>query len=142
MNRPFDDQTQPRIRLEAEAIRLIFERIDSTQWDQVSSEMALIEVEATPDPERRESARLLLPELEDLLKLDEALVERAEKLQSLGFQPADAVHLAAAERLKADVLLSCDDRFCRRAVRHRQELHVSVANPLDWLRGIANGTDS
>ena len=36
LNRPFDDQTQARIRLEAEAVLLILEQFDDGAWQQVS----------------------------------------------------------------------------------------------------------
>jgi len=37
-NRPFDDQTQERIKLETEAILLILKRFELGQWQWVSSE--------------------------------------------------------------------------------------------------------
>ena len=39
-------------------------------------------------------------------------------------------------------LLSCDDRLCRLARRHRRLLNVEVVNPLDWLKGIGDDLDS
>jgi hypothetical protein len=54
LNRPFDDQTQPRIRLESEAILLILQRIDSGDWQHVASEMTILEIEAIEDRNRRE----------------------------------------------------------------------------------------
>jgi hypothetical protein len=57
LNRPFDDQSQVRIRLEAEAIVLILERLDVGVWRQVSSEIAVIEIDAIADEERRVNVR-------------------------------------------------------------------------------------
>lgn len=37
LNRPFDDQTQQRIRLEAVAVQLIFEEVDSGKISQIAS---------------------------------------------------------------------------------------------------------
>jgi predicted nucleic acid-binding protein len=141
LNRPFDDQSQARIRLETEAISVILERVDSGQWTQVSSEVALLEIDAIADGDRRARVRLLLPEEKDILKLTAATFQRAAALQRLGFKPADALHVAAAEEAGADVLLSCDDRLCRRARRHRQKLRVQVANPLDWLREMGDAAN-
>lgn len=53
LNRPFDDQGQTRVHLEAEAVTMILERCDQGNWQQVSSEMAKIEIEAIPNAERR-----------------------------------------------------------------------------------------
>ncbi len=63
LNRPFDDQNQARIRIETAAVTVIFERIDAGLWRQVSSEMALIEIEATTDADRRNRVRLPCPNL-------------------------------------------------------------------------------
>ena len=134
LNRPFDDQNQARIRIETTAVTVVFERIDAGPWQQVSSEMAVIEIDAITDTDRHTRVRMLLPQSESIMKLTDATFQRAAELEGLGFKPADAVHVAAAERAKADVLLSCDDRFCRPAKRRRRDLQVNVANPVDWLK--------
>jgi len=136
LNRPFDDQHQARIRIESTAVTLIFERMDAGVWRQVSSEMAIIEIDAIPDADRRNRVRMLLPESESIMKLKKATFDRAKELELLGFKPADAVHVAAAERAKADLLLSCDDRLCRLAKRRQNELQVRIMNPVDWLKEI------
>jgi predicted nucleic acid-binding protein len=133
LNRPFDDQEQARIRLEASAVGMILERVDEGRWTHVSSEMARMEIDANPDPARRARARLLLPESRNIVMLTPATFARARALQSLGFKPADAVHVAAAEEAGANVLLSCDDRFCRTGRRRAKELRVRIENPLAWL---------
>jgi predicted nucleic acid-binding protein len=141
LNRPFDDQSQLRIRLEAEAITLILEQCDRDEWTQVSSEIAQIEIDAMPNDERRRRVQALLPKKPALLKLSQDMRERAATLQKLGIKAADALHVAAAEKLGADALLSCDDRLCRLARRQRRQLKVQVVNPLDWLKEIGHGAN-
>jgi hypothetical protein len=53
------------------------------------------------------------------MRLTPATFARAAELERLGFQPADALHVAAAEALGADVLLSCEDRPLREQVQRR-----------------------
>jgi len=48
LNRPFGDQTQERIRLEAEAVMLILNRCQNTQWQILGSEVIDDELEQTP----------------------------------------------------------------------------------------------
>jgi predicted nucleic acid-binding protein len=139
LNRPFDDQSQSRIRLEAEAVRLILARCDDGAWEHVSSEMATLEIDAMPDRERRARVRLLLPEANGILKLTRAEWSRGAILEGLGFKPADAVHVAAAEQAKADVLLSCDDRLCKLAKRSNLQIQIRVVNPVDWLKEVGDG---
>jgi predicted nucleic acid-binding protein len=142
LNRPFDDQEQARIRLEAAAVGMILERVDEGQWIHVSSEMARIEVDANPDRKRRARVHLLLPEPENIVMLTRAIFTRGAALGLLGFKPADALHVASAEEAAADVLLSCDDRFCRTAHRQAKRLRIRVENPLAWLDEVEHGTDS
>jgi predicted nucleic acid-binding protein len=142
LNRPFDDQHQPRIRLEAEVVLLILERVDSGLYRHVSSQIAEIEVAAMQDPERRRRVAALLPARAGRIRLTPALFVRAAELERLGFKPADALHVAAAESLRADVLLSCDDRLCRRAVARRARLGVAVANPLAWMKEVSDAPDA
>jgi predicted nucleic acid-binding protein len=137
LNRPFDDQTQLRIRVEAEAVRLIIEKCESGEWQQVISEMVKVEIDAISDDDRRERVRLLLPD-EDPLPLSEDVYDRAKEIQAMGVKPADAVHVAAAELLQADVFLTCDDRLCKKGIRRQSEIKVRIANPLDWLKEVAD----
>jgi predicted nucleic acid-binding protein len=134
------DQTQARIRLESEAVTLIFERIDSGSWTHVSSEMAEREIAAMSDAERRKRVRALLPK--PLSELTESIWARAAELQALGLKPADAVHVSAAEEARADVFLTCDDRLLGACRRSAKKLNVIVANPLEWLKELDDAEDA
>ena len=142
LNRPFDDQSRPRIRAETEAITRILEECEEKNWQQVSSEIAKVEIAANPNRLKRSRVRKLLPTASAILKVDDSHLDRADALEVLGFKPADALHIASAESLHVDVLLTCDDRMCRLAQRCRNLLHVKVANPVDWLKEIGYETDS
>ncbi len=138
LNRPFDDQNQVRIRTEAEAVAVIFERLDAGEWEQVSSEIAKIEINAIADKKRRVRVRQLLPSKKSVLKLTPEIRDRAAELETFGFKAADALHVAASEQAGVDVFLSCDDRLCRLAKRQKLQLKVEVANPVDWLKEFEN----
>jgi predicted nucleic acid-binding protein len=58
---------------------------------------------------------------------------RAAECAGLGFKAADALHVAAAEALRAGVLLTCDDRMLKAGVRTAKRLQVVIATPLTWL---------
>jgi predicted nucleic acid-binding protein len=85
---------------------------------------------------------MLLPEEGSILNLTAVVFARAADLRRLGFKPADALHVAAAEEAGADVLLSCDDRLCRLGKRHRRKLQVIVSNPLEWLKEQGDAPDA
>lgn len=142
LNRPFDDQSQLRIRLESEAITLIIERVDRGEWSEVSSEIAVLEIRAISDAERRERVKALLPEKRNIHKLTETTFPRASALMKFGFKPADALHVAAAEQACADIFLSCDDQLCKLGKRHRNQLNVRVVNPLEWIKEIEDASNA
>jgi len=76
---------------------------------------------------------LLLPAT-DTIPLDSQVIQRAKELEALGYGAFDALHLSAAEAGNADVLLTTDDRFIKRAARAAGSPRVRVLNPVEWLR--------
>ena len=133
MNRPYDDQSQERIRLESESIRLILERIASGEWSWVGSEAMVDEVGQTPDPGRRARVSTSMQLIGTIIETGDATTDRARSLMALGFRAFDALHLASAELGSADVFLTTDDRLLRTARRVGETLLVRVENPLSWL---------
>jgi predicted nucleic acid-binding protein len=140
--RPDDDQQQARIRLETEAIAIILEGCERGRWVQLASDMTVIEINASEDAERHRRALALLPDAAEIAPLDDAIWARAKDCQTMGFKSADAVHIAAAEAMDADVLLTCDDRMLKRGARYRSRLHVVITNPLSWLEEYDNDTNA
>ncbi len=137
LNRPFDDQTQDRIRLEAEAVLLILAHSERGDWRWVGSEVLDFEIHQIPDPERRHRVQLLLQHTTATVALDSDVVQRGTELEALGFGAYDALHLACAEQAGVEVFLSTDDRLLRRARRLGEQLQVRVENPLSWMKEIS-----
>jgi predicted nucleic acid-binding protein len=133
LNRPFDDQSQERIRLESEAVLAILARIEKGEWDWVGSDVLMDEIEQMPDTQKLSRARLLTNFIRQNIEIGEKEEQRAKELQSEGFQLFDALHLACAESAKADVFLSTDDRLLKLAKRISKQLHIRVENPLLWV---------
>lgn len=136
LNRPFDDQTQERIRLEAEAILAILSRIEKGDWDWIGSEVLTDEIEQTPDTQKLSRAKLLSGFIQEDIGIGEKEVRRAKELQKDGFQLFDALHIACAESAKADVFLSTDDRLLKLAKKMSKRLKVRVVNPLVWVEEV------
>lgn len=136
LNRPFDDQRQDRIRLEAESVVLILSHIQAGDWQWISSEAMDFEIEQAPDSERKERVQLLLAQAERTILVEQAQEIRVHQLEALGFHAFDALHLACAESGKVDVFLTTDDRLLRLAVRQANQLRMKVQNPLTWLREV------
>lgn len=134
LNRPFDDQTQDRIRLETEAVVLILGRIGADDWQWLTSSAVTAEIKQTPDPRRRQRMLILLDKAGESARVTDEAATRARKLAEFGFDPFDALHLAMAEQARADIFLTVDDRLIRLANRLEDEVKVTVKNPLAWIR--------
>ena len=132
LNRPFDDQSQNRVRLEAEAVLSILELAESSELEIIGSDIIDDELSQMPDSERREKVELLLALASSQIALTSAIEQRAAELQKWDIAPLDALHLASAESARADYFLTTDDDLLRKANR-QSGLKVKVENPAKWL---------
>lgn len=133
LNRPFDDQSQERIRLEAIAVDSILRRIELSEWESVSSEAIQDEIDGTPSLSRRARVQENAGLAKRFVVVEIEQRTRADELRNLGFGPFDALHISCAEHAEADVLLTTDDRMLRLALRVKEKLKVKVTNPITWL---------
>jgi predicted nucleic acid-binding protein len=136
LNRPFDDQTQPRIHLEAEAVLAIIARCETGDWEWISSEVIDLEIDRMPDAERRRRIRTLISHSHKTIALGQTEVERAQEFETWGIPAYDALHLACAESAGADVMLTTDDKLVHKAITHAKRLRVRVENPLVWVEEV------
>ena len=136
LNRPFDNQLQERIKLESEAIILIFRHIEENDWQWISSEVVDFEVNKIPNMERKQRIQSLKIFPHHFVLIDEISIQRGEFLHDKGFSTYDALHIACAEQEHAEILLTTDDKLCHLASRYQQELAVRVVNPLHWLQEV------
>ena len=136
LSRLTDDQRQARVRAEAGAVERIMRMIREGVASWVSSTVLSIEVSRNPDRDRRREAEALLSFADELFVPEGADANRAQQIEELGFTAFDALHLACAERLAAEVFLTTDDVLLRRARRVGDALHVRVENPISWYQEV------
>ena len=129
LSRFFDDQTQTRIRRETQAIDTILETFRSGRWEWIVSKVLEIEVGRNLNFDQYLRVKSLLARANQTVQLTETEQLRGSILESLGFKPFDALHIASAESGAADILLTTDDRLLRRANRVSTQLRVRVENP-------------
>jgi predicted nucleic acid-binding protein len=137
LNRLTDDQSQARIRDEAEAVEAIFRMVRTGKATWVSSTALEIEINRNPDADRRHDVAALLALANEVVVPQSHSAERARFLQKLGFDPFDALHLACAEEGRVDVFLTTDDDLVRRAGRLVNEIRTRVMNPVSWYQEVA-----
>lgn len=136
LNRPFDDQRQPRVRLEAEAITLILQKLHEREWEWVGSDILFYELEQTKDAERRNRLLLLARQSHKVVGVTNRILSQAEIFENSGFDGYDAIHLACAQQEKVNVFLTTDDFLQKAADRNRNLFSFAVVNPVKWLEEV------
>ena len=133
LKRPFDDQTQPRIALEAAAGIAIVQAAEAGRLRAVRSVAHEVENARNPDRRRTGAVQVWLDTL-NALEPGSVVQERARELVAEGFRPLDALHLAWAEHLRAEVFLSTDDRLISKSHRMEDRIRVRVMDPVAFVR--------
>lgn len=128
LNRIFDDQSQPRIYMEASSMMIIFMMIDSKAIELVSSDVLLFENSENPYEERMEFVRLCLKSASHIQPLNENILKRAEEIEQHQIKGLDTLHLACAEKLKAAYFITCDDTILK-----RYKGTVTIKSPVDFV---------
>ena len=128
LNRPFDDQSQPRVWLETLAVFVILGLIENHDIFLARSPMHDLENGRNPHHYRQLWVSQCLQLAASHIELTPAAEARATGLETIGLKPQDALHAALAEASSADTFITCDDRILRRYRGPMQCL-----NPADFV---------
>jgi len=132
-NRPFDDQNQARIRLEAEAFLSILEKTLSGAVSIVSSSVIAYENSLSPFPDRKERVSGYIAIASRTIKMSDAIKKKAMMLEQAGLDALDAMHLACAEFGGAEYFITCDDGVLKKTRGNRSLVSLIVCGPLEFL---------
>ena len=129
-NRPFDDQSQIRIRIETEAKLFIQREIKEGRIDLIWSYINESENSDNPFHDGKNSIGRWKQFAK--IKLDETrnLLETAANLVKSGLRSKDALHLACAIEGKAQFFLTTDDGILRKLADYSK---VKILNPVDFI---------
>lgn len=134
-NRPFDDQSQPRIWLETLAFTVILQMVESREITLVSSSVLAYENSRNPFLQRRTWVNDCLRLAEYTQLVNQAIRLRAQEIEQQGLKPIDALHLACAKAAQADYFITCDDKVIRRYGGER----IKAINPVDFVMVMTEG---
>lgn len=115
LQRPLDDQTHPRIRVETEAVFVVLAAVQAGELSLLGSEALEYEIGCIPDETRREEVLSALVLATEYLQVTEAVEALALTFEQQGVRAMDAIHLALASMAKADFFCTCDDKLFRKA---------------------------
>jgi predicted nucleic acid-binding protein len=132
--RPFDDQSQERIRQEAEAFVDIFAEVVNGTVTLIGSDILKLEVRWNPEASERERSEAYLAYCAEGVSQSEEVLKMARDLQGITLGVRDAIHLASAAIGNAQYFLTCDDRVTSKTSTIRDVLvkrgyQLEVLNP-------------
>ena len=131
-NRPYDDLTQDKVRLESEAILTIIDYCEQDLWDLCSSDVLYDEIDRMDDPVKKEKVLTLYNYSTVDIEISDDIISRANELmQAANIKPFDALHVASAEAGQADIFLTTDRKLLNAS--KRVQTSVRVTNPAIWI---------
>jgi predicted nucleic acid-binding protein len=128
-NRPFDDQTQPKIFLETQAVVIILQMVEVRAVELISSSVLEYENSRNPYPIKQEAMSRYLQLAELRQEVNEVIRQRADELEQNGLKAIDALHVACAEAINSNYFITCDKRLINRC----SGLMMKVMNPVDFI---------
>jgi hypothetical protein len=131
LNRPYDDQAAPRVRLEAEAIELVLNAVFEARISLLWSETLDTENEQNPFEERRTGIGRWKENAMAVVHDAPALRDRARALVIGGFKPLDSLHLASAVIGGASHFLTVDDGILNKRGRVGE---IVIVSPLEFVQ--------
>jgi len=141
-NRPFDDLSVPRNRLEAEAALAVFDLIERRSIGLAGSYILLREAVRSPDVLRRNEVLLLIRRAQKFVGPSADVQRRAQKYHDLSMKPRDALHVACAVHAAVDWFLTVDDRLLHRLARFSDEYKpMRCANPIAFVTMLGSRPD-
>lgn len=137
LQRPLDTPDQPRIALEAEAVRLILRMCATGRLAMLTSDVLAYEVTAVSQPLRREHGRHALALATETIELSSIVVDEARRWRAQGASRADSLQVASAIVGKATHFVTCDDRLLR-TIRRLDDMMqgVHALDPVEFVKGL------
>jgi hypothetical protein len=137
LNRPTDDQTQDKIRIETDAIIGILLKCFYGAWKLIGSDIVEYEIMKTPDLNKMDKALKLYSINKENIELNGKIETRALEVQKYGLKSLDSLHFASAEFRNIDILLTVDKDFIKNSEKINTSLRVE--NPVNWFMEVIDG---
>ena len=129
--RPFDDLTQSRVYLEAEAVLSIISRCEHREWTLLSSGTIDFEIAHITNLETQEQIKTLYATASEHVRITDDVIIRATNFQVSNIRHFDSLHMALAESANADIFLTTDDKLIKKT--QSTNTKTRVTNPVIWL---------
>ena len=129
-NRPFDDQSSMRIKLETEAKLFVQEKILIGKLQLIWSHILEYENMQNPFIERRNAIIEWKKIAAEKIEGTKNVVARASEFTRNGVKSKDALHIACAIEGKAEYFLTTDDKLLKKLAKTKE---LIVINPVNFI---------
>jgi len=137
-NRLFDDQRQTRIRLETEAINMIFGLFDKNVYTLAWSFILEDENNNNPFLERKSYIKMMAKLCDVIIEPSDNILATAKHIMSVSnAKPKDALHISCAVEYGAKFFISCDDKLIKTLKLNNSKWNksgIKTLNPIDFIR--------
>lgn len=131
-NRPYDDQSQIRISLEAQAKIFVQTLVKEKRLELATSYVLLFENSKNPHINRQQAIRQFIKQntsfFVDTNQVDK-VIELAREIMRTGVKEVDASHVACAILAECDYFLTTDDRL----LKFRSD-KIIVTDPVTFVK--------
>lgn len=131
-NRPFDDQTQLRIRLETEAKLFIQARILEGKYKLVWSYILDFENDQNPFELRKEIIRKWREIAYIDIDANDEVIYLAEKIAVMGIKPKDALHIACAVVADCKYFITTDNKILNKGIKGIKD--IKLIDPIGFIK--------
>lgn len=128
-NRPFDDQSQMRVRFETEAKLAIQAEVRDGAVRLGWSNILDFENDSSPSEERKENIKIWRNFASVDTTESPEILNVAVDLVSQGFRKMDSLHLASAMALQCDIFLTTDDGILKKRSKVDK---IKILNPVEY----------
>ena len=132
-NRPFDDQSQIRIRLESEAKLRIQDDLVEEKFELVWSYILDAENRANPFEERMNAISDWKKQATEVIKENKKILDKAKKLKEIGLSSKDALHISCAISAKCKYFLTTDDKILN---KNNLIKEIIIIDPIGFIKEV------
>ena len=138
--RPFDDQSDYKVKEEAERALSILSQVTEGEADIITSDVLHEEVDLIKDKSKRESVFHLVETVEsERLSSSKAIIRMVDKLYGLIHDYNDCFHIAFAAVGKCDFLITCDDELLEKKDKIEKfllskKIYTKIKHPFEYMQ--------
>jgi len=135
-SRPFDDQSQMKIRLETEAKLYIQSSVKENKYALVWSYMLDFENSVNPYEDSKNAISLWKDIAHEYCFSSDEILALGKEIMKFGIKEKDSLHIACAIKNECDYFISTDRKLLNKPITK-----IKIINPIDFILETEDSTN-